>query len=203
MWLVLSTSAICNYCCMCAWIIKLHVYFQAVITAWIIIVLFWVAALCTVFFEDKFTAWLIYNLHSAMYSLASSMSGCEEIVGDILTVFWFLMSPLISFQCTIHLLCWLVVYCVNSYWYVYLSVRLQIRIQMMKGNCWRFSYPTCNYSLWILVLFPWHVFHVVRYASVRGVAIAVNEVFVHMDTHPTMARILNLFIGSIPVQIQG
>jgi len=39
--------------------------------------------------------------------------------------------------------------------------------------------------------------------SVRGVAIAVNEVFVHMDTHPTMARILNLFIGLILVPIQG
>jgi hypothetical protein len=37
----------------------------------------------------------------------------------------------------------------------------------------------------------------------KGVAIAVNEVFVHMDTYPTMARILNLFIGLIPVQIQG
>jgi len=35
----------------------------------------------------------------------------------------------------------------------------------------------------------------------KRVAISVNEVFVHMDTYPTMARILNLFIGLILVQI--
>jgi len=41
---------------------------------------------------------------------------------------------------------------------------------------------TCNFSLWISVLFPWHVFHIVIYVSVRGVSVAVNEIFVHM-TH--------------------
>ena len=61
MWSVLSTSAVCNYCCMCLWIIKWCVYFHAVITVWIIIVLFWVPALCTVLFEDKFTVELIYK----------------------------------------------------------------------------------------------------------------------------------------------
>ena len=140
-----------------------------------------------------------------MYSLASLLSGFEEIVDAILTVCWFLMSPSISFQSTIHLLCWWIFYCLNIYWCVYLSVCLQIWIQMhvMKENCWRFSYRTCNYSLWIFVLSPWRVFHVVRYVSVRGVSVSINEVVVHMDTYPTMARILNLFIGLIPVQTKG
>jgi hypothetical protein len=139
-----------------------------------------------------------------MYSLESLLSGCEEIVGDVLTVCWFLMSPSISLQSTIRLLCWWIVYCLNIYWCVYLSVHLQIWIQMpvMKGNFWRFSYHTWNYSLWIFALSPWRVFHVVRYISVRGVSIAVNEVFLHMDTYPAMARILNLFIGLIPAQKQ-
>jgi len=29
--------------------------------------------------------------------------------------------------------------------------------------CWWFYYPTCNYSLWILLLFPWHVWCIVKY----------------------------------------
>ena len=42
---------------------------------------------------------------------------------------------------------------------------------------------TSNYSLWISVLLPWHVFHVVKYVSLRGVSVAVNEILVHMGTH--------------------
>jgi hypothetical protein len=32
-------------------------------------------------------------------------------------------------------------------------------------------------------LFPCHVFHIVKYVSVRAVSVAVNEIFVHMYTH--------------------
>ena len=71
-------------------------------------------------------------------------------------------------------------------WCVYLYVHFWIWIQITvikRIYFWRFSYPTCNYSLWILVLFPWHVCHIVKYVSLRGISIIVNETFVHMDTH--------------------
>ena len=55
---------------------------------------------------------------------------------------------------------------------------------VIKRNwCSRFSCPTSNYSLWISVLFPWCVFHIITYVSVKGVSVAVNEIIVHMDTH--------------------
>jgi len=42
--------------------------------------------------------------------------------------------------------------------------------------------PTITYYEYQF-LFSWHVLHIVKYASVRGVSVAVNEIFVHMDTH--------------------
>jgi hypothetical protein len=50
-----------------------------------------------------------------------------------------------------------------------------------------------------------------KYVSGRGVSVAVNEIFVHMDTHlsntwmssSAVARISRFFIGLIPVKTQG
>jgi hypothetical protein len=52
-----------------------------------------------------------------------------------------------------------------------------------------------NYSLWISVLFPWHVFYIVKCVSVSGVSVAVNEIFAHMDTHLSNQ-------GYVPLQCQ-
>jgi hypothetical protein len=59
-------------------------------------------------------------------------------------------------------------------------------------------------------LFPLHVFHIVICVSVRGVSVAVSEIFVHMDTDlsnrwicsSVMERISHLFIRFIPVNTQ-
>ena len=64
------------------------------------------------------------------------------------------------------------------------------------------SCPTSSYSSQISVLFPWHVFHIFKYVSVRGVSVAVNEVFVHMDTHLSYRWICTSAMARIP-QLAG
>jgi hypothetical protein len=51
-----------------------------------------------------------------------------------------------------------------------------------------------SYS-WISVLFPWHVFHIVKYVSVRGVTVAVNNISVHMDTQLSSQKAMCLCKG--------
>ena len=75
--------------------------------------------------------------------------------------------------------------------------------------CNRTALPlfTFNYSLWISVLFPWYIFHIVVYVWVEGVLVAVNETFVYIGTHlsnklicsSAKARIPR-FTGFIPAQ---
>jgi hypothetical protein len=47
-------------------------------------------------------------------------------------------------------------------------------------------------------LFPLHVFHIVKYVPVRGVSVAVNEIFVHMDTYLSKRRICASAMSGIP-----
>ena len=85
-------------------------------TVWNGIDLLCVEAPCTVFFADKCTAWLVGNQYSAVYiPFHLKVSGYEGIISDILRVCWFLISlPFSStemlLECTIHLLCWRMVY---------------------------------------------------------------------------------------------
>jgi hypothetical protein len=59
-------------------------------------------------------------------------------------------------------------------------------------------------------LFPLQVFHIVIYVSVRGVSVAINEIFVPTDTHlsnrwicsSAIERISHLFVGFVPVKTQ-
>jgi len=57
--------------------------------------------------------------------------------------------------------------------------------------------PPLN-SLWISVLFPWHIFHFVKYVSVRGVSVAVNEIFVYVDKHLSNRWICASAMARIP-----
>jgi hypothetical protein len=59
----------------------------------------------------------------------------------------------------------------------------------------KISIRNYNYSLWISVLFPCHVFYIIKYVSVRGVSVAVNELFAHMDTYLSNQ-------GYVPLQCQ-
>ena len=82
--------------------------------------------LITVFNHWGSTGSLLYT------PLHFKMSGYEGIFSEILTTYWFL--PLSStgtiHQHTVCLLCWWIVYCSNSSWFVYWYVHLQIWIQM-------------------------------------------------------------------------
>jgi hypothetical protein len=134
-----------------------------VISVWIIIYL-WVADPWTVvcWWMYCLTSWLLFinqwrSTGSVQYTpLHHKMSGYEGIINDIMKVCWFLIGlPLSSIEMmlhqTIHLLCWWII-CLNSdscaYFYVHLQIWIQIPV-IKRYYCWRFSYPTCNYSLWI------------------------------------------------------
>ena len=119
---------------------------------------------------------------------------------DILTVCWFLTSlPFSStemlFERTIHLLHWWIDKCWKQ-WLMFMSIciftNLNTNVCDQTKSC-----PTSKYLLWISVLFPWHVFHV-KYVSTRGVSVAINELFVHMDTHLSSRWICASAMSRIP-----
>ena len=119
-------------------------------------------------------------------SLHHAMSAYGGMISDILTV-WISDKP--TFQqhwndtskhnpFTVLMNCLMFKAVTHVYGYMY-SYNYEYKCLWSK----EIDVKICLSSLWVSVLFPLHVFHTGKFVSVRSFSVAVNEIFVHMDTH--------------------
>ena len=139
------------------------------------------------------------------------MSDNEGIISDILTVYWFLISlpsssTEIILQRTIHLLCWWIVYC-SEQWLMCMFIctftNLNTNACDQKELMFKIFLSHLQSHLQLLILninivAMTCIAHSHIYVSVKGVSIAVNEIFVHIDTHLSNRWICASAMARIP-----